>query len=182
MSDIQSEQCLIITAVGPDTHNMLSRLTKSVATAGCHIIESKIQKIGQDIAMFFSVKGTWHGVAKLEAKLPAFAKKAELEIQSRRTHYPIPDFGLPYAVSITCEDKPKVVSEILGLFEKLDIEIDEFSHETYVPPKTSTQVCSIQMRVKLPQNSQIANLREQFYLYCEDADLDASLEPFKIHP
>lgn len=178
---VTQDHYLLLTAIGPDTPGALAHLSKTFAKQNCHIIESKLQRIGQDVAFFAALKGNWHAIAKLEAQLPALEKKTQLSFQSKRTEDPhqFPD-GLPYQAQIIGEDKPGILSALFQFFSKHQIQVDQCSAETFMPPKTTTVMCNMNLLLRIPVGSHLANIRDTFLSYCEDKNLDALLDPLKI--
>lgn len=178
---ITQDHYLILTAIGRDSSGTLAHLSKVFAKHQCDIIETKLQRVGQDLILLIALKGSWHAIAKLEAHLPTLEKRTHLSFQSKRTENPsiLPE-GLPYQAHIIGEDKPGILAALLQFFSKHHIDIDQFSAETFTPPKTRTSMCSLTMLVRIPIGSHLANVRDAFLTFCEEKNLDAMLDPLKI--
>jgi glycine cleavage system transcriptional repressor len=172
---------LILTAIGPDSSVTLSAVSKACSKAECHIVETKTQKIGNDLAILMVLAGSWHALAKLEASLPTIQKKTDLTIQIKRSQTSdIFSDGLPYQVQIVAEDRSGILSDLCAFFSRFAVSIDDCSAETYMPHRSTTRMCSLQMNLRVCAKTHIATLREKFLNYCEDRNLDAVFEPIKL--
>lgn len=171
---------LIVTAVGPEASNLVHNLAKLCVKHSCHIIESKIQRMDQEIALMMAISGQWHNIAKFEAAIPKLKNKANSEIVCKRTLLSeSPAEGLPYQAQIIAQDRPGILAELCSFFSKHSIQIDDCSAETYMPSKSETKMCQLQVNIRIPTKCHLANMRDKFIAYCEELNLDALLEPLK---
>ncbi len=175
-----SKHRIILTAQGSDSANMLGRLADICAKNKCHILESKFQKFGEDLALLMLIEGSWHAIAKLEDHLPQLNKTSDLVFSCRRTQMSSnASSGLPYQAQLIASDRPGILSELCNFFSKNGIQVDECSAETYLPSRSETKMCQLQINIRIPTKSHIATLRDTFMAYCEELNLDALLEPLK---
>ncbi len=171
---------IILTAQGSNSANMLGRLADMCAKNKCHILESKVQKFGDDIALIMLIEGSWHAIAKLEGCLRQINKTTDIVFSCKRTQMlPNPPSGLPYQAQLIASDRPGILSELCNFFSKNGIQVDECNAETYLPSRSETKMCQLQINIRIPTKAHIATLRDTFMAYCEELNLDALLEPLK---
>lgn len=173
-----NQHYLVLTVLGKDHLHLLGDLTKIGKQCGCNVVESKVSKLGSECGMLFHFNGTWSAIAKLEAALPPFAQAQELAIQIKRTTPCDPITTLPYQMSVVAEDRAGILHELAEFFAHRGIRVETMDCETNVT-KNMTRRLSINGLLEIPVKNHIASLREQFLTYCEDRNLDATLEPFR---
>src|SRR5574338_606401 len=66
---------LVVIALGNREPQTLGELSKLAAHSGCSIVNSHMNRLGKASAITLMLTGTWNAIAKLEAALPALAKK-----------------------------------------------------------------------------------------------------------
>jgi len=134
--------------------------------------------LGGEFALLLMVSGSWDAIAKLEAMLPALEEQLELTIISRRTAEKDPGKNkIPYEVNVVALDHPGIVNEVARFFSEQDINIEDLETDCYAAAHTGTPMFSITMVVSLPIDISIAQLRDDFTEFCDNLNLDATLEP-----
>lgn len=134
--------------------------------------------LGGEFALLLMVSGNWDAIAKLEALLPAVEEQLELTIIYKRTNQKDSDKDkIPYEVDVVALDHPGIVNEIAGFFSEQNINIENLETDCYAAAHTGTQMFSIHMVVSLPADISIAQLRDDFTEFCDNLNLDATLEP-----
>lgn len=178
--DKANTKFLVISVLGPDQPNALNELIKLIASCGCNIMDSRVRVLGMELTATLLLSGNWNEIAKLEALLPAIISKLELTIQMRRTG--IKTFAeklLPYNVHISTLDSPGIIYKITQFFTTERIAVNELYADAYLAPYTNAPMVTITMSVSIPAKMLIADLREQFMLFCDDHNLDVVMEPQK---
>lgn len=169
---------LVISAIGPQQQHTISELTLLAARSDCNIENSRICKLGVEVAMIMLVSGNWNTIAKMEAGLALLQEELSLVIVTKRTKMAAPsDDQLPYLAQIIALDHPGIVYEVASFFSRQGIQIEDLSTSTYAASLTGTPMFSLSMRISIPADMSIADLREQFALMCDDMNLDGTLEP-----
>ncbi len=112
--------------------------------------------------------------------LKELAQKLGLAITLRRTNRPASQVSLvPYDVHVVSLDNPGIVCEIADFFSSQAINIISLATDTYAAPHTGAPMVRLFMTISIPKDIHIADLREQFLLFCDDLNLDAIMEPAK---
>ncbi|KOR30926.1 glycine cleavage system protein R [Achromatium sp. WMS2] len=172
---------LALSVLGKDNLGIICNLSKMIADYNCSIEDGRMTVLGGEFAAILLIEGKWNALAKLESALPDFGKQQGLTIVAKRTGEREPPRALvPYAVDVFSLDRPGIIGNLSKFFADHVINIEDIVSSSYVDPRTDTQVCSVHMTVGIPGDVHIASLRDEFMDYCDDLNLDASLEPIKI--
>ncbi len=172
---------LILSALGLNQPDMIRELSRSCLQAGCNLLNTKINVLGEDIAAFFFLSGNWSAIAKMEAALPALRKQWNLDIQTRRTNDCTPTNPLmTYNIQIIAIDRMGMLSEVSHFLQDLLVSVEEISVQTYFS-HTNTRMVSMHLRINVPTNVHLATLREKIMSYCDDNNFDGFIEPLRNH-
>ena len=83
----------------------------------------------------------------------------------------------PYRVDIVSMDHPGIVHDVADFFAQREINIEDMSTATYAAAHTGTPMFSMHVTIAVDAESPIAELRNEFQEFCDDLNLDASMEP-----
>ncbi len=170
---------LVITASGADKLGLVEQLAGRIADCGCNIEESSLAVIGGQFSFITRVSGVWNALSKLEAQLPALAAHLGLAITQQRTGKNEHAAAIPYTVELVTMDQPGIVRSLAAFFTRNGINIEELHSSTSFAPHTGSPLTSIIMTVGIHAKIHIPTLREDFLDYCDDLNLDATLEPMR---
>lgn len=168
---------LIISAVGAYSPEIFQELTRACTQCGCNILNSKMNRLGQDISILLFVSGNWGAIAKTEATLPSLEQKLGLQIYIRRTQDQEQETkAMPYTIQVAAIDKMGILTGLCEFLCRSGIPIEEIAANSYASIN-GTRMANLTFRINIPENTHLATLREQFINYCDDNNLDAYLEP-----
>jgi len=169
---------LVISAIGKDRPGIVNELSKVIVDNGCNIEDSRMTVLGGEFALILMVSGHWGAITRLERQVPVLEKKLELTILARHTEprTAVQDM-VPYTVDVVAMDHPGIVHEIADFFATRDINIEEMSTWTYPAAHTGAPMFSLNMTVSLPAGVHIGRLRDEFTGFCDNLNLDATIEP-----
>lgn len=171
---------LVISALGPSHINIVEELARTAFQCSCHITDSRMSILGQEFAMIVLISGNWSSIAKLEAALPAFQDRLNIQLLVKRTQPRAVDIPLiPYSVQVISVDRAGILLEIAEFFATSGIMLEDLHTEHYLAQRTLTPMFALNMLVNIPEKTHLSSLRERFMLYCEDRNLDAFMEPLK---
>ena len=71
---------LAVSALGPDGPAVVQDLASAVLESGCNILESRISRLGSEIAIQLLVAGNWRTIARLEELLGPTGTELGLDI------------------------------------------------------------------------------------------------------
>jgi glycine cleavage system transcriptional repressor len=169
---------IVLSALGKDRPGIVNDLSKAILEAGCNIEDSRMTVLGGEFAVILLVSGTWNAVAKLEAMAANVAKKLELTISAKHTEpRALKPNAVPYLVDVVSMDHPGIVRDIAEFFSARAINIEDMSTWTYAAAHTGTPMFSLSMTISVPSDQHIGRLRSEFLDFCDDRNLDATLEP-----
>ncbi len=176
-----SEQFIVITCVGKDRPGLVVLLTRHIVNANGNLIDSRMTVLGDDFAIITLVSGTWDTIAKLESSLKNLAEREDLSITTRRTgRRKNEQSSMPYSVDAICVDIPGIANRLAEFFANQRINIEDLTTSRYAAPYTGTPMFSAHIAIAIPDSVHINALREEFFTFCDDNNLDAMLEPLKI--
>lgn len=174
------KQFLVISAIGRDQPGIVKNLTKPITELGANIADSRMTILGGEFAILMLVEGSWDTMAKLEGQLPAAMEKHGLTVLTRRTSEKeqAPE-SLPYLINVVSLDHPGIVSQLAEFFSSRGINIQDLSTDSYPAAHTGSPIFSATMRINIPGNTPINQLREEFLDFCDSLNLDGMMEPSK---
>jgi glycine cleavage system transcriptional repressor len=169
---------LVISALGKDQPGIVNQLTRAIVEAGCNVEDSRMTVLGGEFALMLLVSGVWNAVAKLESQLKAVEKKLDLTLVAKATEArAVKADALPYVVDVVSMDHPGIVQKVAEFFSAREINIEELSSWTYAAAHTGTPMFSLNMTISVPAAQNIGRLRDEFTRFCDEMNLDATLEP-----
>ena len=174
------ESLLVITALGEDKPGIVDKLTETVMTCHCNIIDSRMSVLGGEFAVLLMVAGKWNELTKLEDALGTTSESLGLTIACKRTEKSKPSTNLmPYTVEVISIDQPGIVHELASFFSNRDINIQELNTTQYAAAHTGTPMFALQLTANIAASHHIAGLRDEFLDFCETLNMDATMEPTK---
>jgi len=174
------QQLLVITCVGKDRPGLVDQLTKVILDAKGNLVDSRMTVLGEDFAILTLVSGSWDTIAKLEDSLNSMAENENLSITTRRTEErQVKSDAVPYGVDAVCVDSPGIVHQLAEFFANRNINIEELNTNRYSAPHTGTPMFAVHMAIAVPGGLHLNTLREEFFGFCDEINLDAVLEPVK---
>lgn len=173
-------QQLALLILAEDGATALRRLAEQASAVGCNISEARGTPLGNRTAIVLLTEGTWDAVARLEQGLERLAAQLHIELLSARVEpAPAPSDHIPYAVDLSCADKPGVLSALIDFFIHRKIMIMELTARSYPAAHTGAPLFAVQLNIGIPRDLHLAPLREEFMDFCDGLNLDAILEPIK---
>lgn len=170
---------LVVTALGTDRPNIVHQLTQSLTHCGGNILDTRMTSLGSEFGVMLLIEGSWGAIAKIEASLSVLEEKLALIINVRRTTPRQPRLKtMNYLVHAVTVDREGIINDLAKFFTSQDICIEDVNAHTYLA-HTGTRMSSMTINVNIDMDTHIATLREQFMLYCDALNLDASLEPLR---
>lgn len=170
---------LVVTALGPDKPNVVHQLTNSLTNCGGNILDTRMTALGNEFGIMLLVEGSWGAIAKIESNLFILEDKLDLTINVRRTTPKLPRLKtMSYMAHTVAIDREGIINDLTKFFTAQNILIEDINAHTYLA-HTGTRMSSISMNVNISLNTHIPTMREQFMLYCDALNLDATLEPLR---
>ncbi len=168
----------VVSTIGQDRPGIVNDITAVVHDLNLSIEDSRMTVLGGEFAVLMSVVGGTLPLQRLETKLGKLAEKMDLAFLFRRTDArQNVDGRIPYTVTVTAMDHPGIVHRVAGFFSSQNINIYSLDTVTEPAPHTGTPIFSLVMEVEVPPEIRIVELRDSFFYFCDDQDLDGELRP-----
>jgi glycine cleavage system transcriptional repressor len=74
-------------------------------------------------------------------------------------------------------DQPGVMYEIIEFFSQLNVNIEYLDANSITHQQTP--ILRMEIGIEIPAENNIADIREQFLLFCDELNIDGTMEPFK---
>lgn len=178
MSD--TDEYIVLSAIGADKSGIVNDLSKTVTELTANILDSRMVVMGGEFTIIMMIGGDSLTLDKLEPALQARCEALALQMISRRTQrkQATPD-ALPYQVNAVALDHPGIVNEITGFYTRHDINVEDLKTQNYAAPLTGSPMFALEMVVNVPSRLNLSELKDQFFDFCDELNLDASIEPLR---
>jgi len=150
-------------------------------------VEVSLQQCHTDIldeltVLTLHVIGHWHALAKLEISLPQLAQKHGYQVLMHRSATESQTFEqrlgkIPYSVEWANLASAEVLLAFSTFFSDLAIDVYDIQLQNVYTNPLGIGVAVSTLRILLPIEMDLMDLREQFSLLCESMGIDAYLEP-----
>ena len=168
---------LVISALGSDQPGIINKLSTLILDQDCNIADSRMMVLGGEFAIILLVSGDTTRIGTLEQRLKTEQQRLGLTIISKRTQGRDTDpQRQTCAVEAISLDHPGIVQRLTGFFADRNINIEDLDTDSYPAAHTGTTMFRLQMLIHTPAETDINALREQFIAFCEEMNIDASLE------
>ncbi|NPU91346.1 MAG: glycine cleavage system protein R [Gammaproteobacteria bacterium] len=172
------QEFLVVSAIGEDKPGIINALSQVATESGCNILDTRMTVLGGEFALLMMLNGAEAAIIKASDQFPAVADRFGLTTILKRTQpRRVNQAARPYRVNVVALDHPGIVREIAGFFGNRQINIEEMETGTYAAAHTGTPMFSLEMTVNVPATIPIAGLKDAFVTFCDERNLDASIEP-----
>lgn len=167
--------------IAPKQDIVVDSLIALSAKHNCRVQESRLSLIGEDFSGVMRIAGNWSDIAKLEKTLAKVKSDAVFLLESRRSVADTPSETafLPYLVQVVALDTPPLVNEISYFFSAQNIKIIDLQTDPFQTSHSNTMMLTLSMRINIPADINIADLRERFMVLCDELNVDGIMEPEK---
>jgi len=168
---------LVISALGNDKPGLVNQLSKAILDQGGNISESRMMVLGGEFAIMLLVMGNQDCINNINSKLEEIGSTLGLTIIAKETQsQESKQKRLPYQITVVSMDHPGIVHNITDFLSNRNLNIEEIETKTYPAAHTGTPMFSLEMTISVHADSSVKTLRDEFIVFCDDLNLDASLE------
>ncbi len=172
---------LALTFLGHQQPNLVIRLIQLVSDSSCSVLECHSNIMGNLSAGHMMIYGDWHEIAKLENTLKQLGPEPGLQISlSRAEEWELNQPLVPYTIEVYAPDRPGIMQELTHFLKTQNILITQIKTNRCRASKMMTDLFCVNLGIAIPTNAHIISLREEFLDFCDNANIDAILEPVKI--
>lgn len=171
---------ITIAFIARNQNTAIEQLVHLTAKTQCYIEESRFTILGSEFAGILQVAGNWNAIAKFETALTNIKNDQTLTIDHKRTKIiRLEGDFLPYMAQVVALDTPDLVYEITSFFNAQDIHIIDLQTDPFKTAHTDTTMLTLSLRLNVPAQLSISDLRERFMILCDDLNVDGIVEPEK---
>ena len=169
---------IALSVLGDYSPEAIGLLIKWVTQADCQILDSNFSKLGEKLGGFILIAGFWHQLAKFEHGLEQLGQDFNLKFQVQRTDRASAESScdLVYSVYGLARDEPGMIDAMIGFFAGLGVTILEAISYVHSARYTGTQMLTMSLLISLAAEIDVADLRDQFALLCDDLNIDGMIE------
>jgi glycine cleavage system transcriptional repressor len=172
------ERKYVMTAVGPDSPGIVARMSGLLTEQGFNLEDSRMAVLGGEFAVILLVSST----AQKGPSLPDLVSDLEtltgMSITARETAGAAGGkAGLPFLVRGYAMDHPGIVHTLAQEVAELGANIEEMETTTRPAPVTGTPLFDVRMRISLPFDVSITDLRRRMIEAGGRRNIDVSVEP-----
>ena len=174
-------QKLLITIFTQCSDQFLSQICQIIAEHKGNLIESRLNDITGESVYTLAIDGSWDVIAKCENALLQYCRDHSLQmIHKRIEHTTYEGHYLNYQVQATGINDVGILSKLVDFFVNRKIRIQEIASNDYAAAPSDTPCFIITMLIMIPADTIISQLREHFFEYSEQYNLDVAIEPEKL--
>ncbi|PIP80795.1 MAG: glycine cleavage system protein R [Gammaproteobacteria bacterium CG22_combo_CG10-13_8_21_14_all_40_8] len=171
---------LVVSALGENRPGLVNELSDVASKVGCSIVDSRMTVLGNEFGILMLLTGEWNALAKMEHQLPLLANRLGLTTMIKRTTQTKKETDkLPYQIQVIARDNQGIIRDISHFFYQLNMDIIDIHSDTYPAPHTGAPMVELNLLVNLPTSVLIADIRELFSQFCDEENLDASMDPLR---
>jgi glycine cleavage system transcriptional repressor len=168
---------VVITAVGDDRTGIVNELSDEILKDGGNIEDSRMALLGGAFTIIMLVAGEPEAIHKLISRIPVIEKSLGMTMVIKETEPRRRDASLlPYRIDVVSMDHPGIVHDVADFFANRGINIEDMSTATHPAAHTGTPVFSMHLTIAVDADSPIAELRHEFQDFCDDLNLDSTME------
>ena len=172
------QEYLVISAIGEDKPGIINALSQAATENRCNILDTRMTVLGGEFALLMMLNGQGPDLDAAERALAPVAEAFGLTTILKRTGpRKSGQPSRPYRVEVVALDHPGIVREIASFFSTRTLNIEEMETGAYAAAHTGTPMFSLEMTVNIPASTSIAGLKEAFLDFCDERNLDATIEP-----
>ena len=175
------KQYLAISLLAEEQPQLLLNIAAIISQTHCTFETTRMVTLGARACYAFLAAGTWDGLHKLETQQRQYCQSHKIAMSFARTNKPAPKAQklLCYTLELMTHEKAGVLHDIARFLHTEKIETDEIFASTF-HSRTGTLMSQLVMRVLIPADLSLTDLRERFMTLCEQLNVDAALEPERI--
>lgn len=171
---------LNIAFISADQYSVINDLIQLTAKHHCHVEESRITVLGSDFAGILRVGGNWNAIAKIEAALTKLKNKATFLLEVKRCDpWKLTGDHLPYLAQVVGLNTPGLIPAIARFYSDQQIQLIDLQTDPFKTSHSETTMITLSMRINIPAEINIADLRERFMILCDELNIDGIIEPEK---
>jgi glycine cleavage system regulatory protein len=165
---------LVMTIIGKDRTGLVESVASMVAEHGGNWLESRMCRLGGEFAGILRIHVPAEKQAALIAALNGLQKQGLNVVVSAGQDGVVSGEGQFTALEIVGHDRPGIIREIARALASQRVNVEELSSELVSAPMSGEILFKAQARLQLPENCNMAALREELETIAADLMVDIS--------
>lgn len=176
----QEKEFLVLSALGTDRPGIVAEVTEFLDGYGVNVEDSRMAVLGGEFALMMLVSGTPEEIARVSANVDALQAKSGLHIRPRPTNAPYQyraAGSVPYVVHAYAMDHEGIVHAIASALSHRGVNIVSLETSTYPAPVSGTPLFRMELRMDVPHEVPIGQLRDDLERVAASENVDVELKP-----
>jgi glycine cleavage system transcriptional repressor len=180
MSSPNKDERIVVVGAFCPSLSLWNTLLDQVIQTEVSVTQSELRRRLNTFHFQFEVSGEWHQLAKFETQLKAEQNKLadgtvlhyhRALLKAEETLY------IPYYAEVTSIFNVDLIVLLSQFFDAERILLQEMSVDRFVEGRTFVPLQTIRVKVWIPIDIHLPELRESFMLFCEQYNVDGIFEP-----
>ncbi|WP_199608881.1 glycine cleavage system protein R [Flocculibacter collagenilyticus] len=169
---IQTNQQLVITAVGTDRSGIVNQLTSLVSECSCNILDSRMAIFGAEFTLIMFVAGDMSAVSRLESMIPALGVELELLTVTKRTSSQLMvKSGFRYEIEFSGKDKPGTLSAVTAFLAENSINIMALKSNTQNTISENESFSTTNIEINSQEDIAQSTIEDEFDALCDSLNV-----------
>lgn len=165
----------LLTFVGPDRPGIVEAISGILSENRFNIEDSRMAVLGGEFAMILLVAGD----QLIDPLIPELERRSGMTIHCRpTTGAGSANRGIPFEVRGYAMDHPGIVHALAREIAAFGANIEEMETSTQPAPVTGTPLFDVRMRVSLPPEVSVKEVRKRLSEIGDEQNIDVGMEPF----
>jgi len=171
-------QQLIVNAIGPDRPGIVGQFTGHLHEGGANVIESRMVNLRGQFAIIALFEAEDAAAENLRQSLPVLAKEIGMRLTITGAEGPaltVP--GVPFKLKTYSMDQPGILHGVSDVLRAYGVNIEDLSARQESAAFMGTPLFLMEMRLTVPPNVPIKELRARLQSSCDALNCDVDFEP-----
>ena len=170
------DEQLVITALGDDRPGIVDELSNALFKHKLNIEDSRMSVLGGEFAVLLLVGGPEPAIDDFIADIAGLEESLNMKIMVKRTRSEAKQSAMVTStVKVVAIDNPGIVHKLASFFSSRQINIVDLNTERYAAAHTATPMFAVDMKISVPAETPLEQLRDEFIDMCDELNLDASM-------
>jgi glycine cleavage system transcriptional repressor len=169
---------MILNAIGPDRPGIVGEFTGHLHTCGANILDSRMVNLRGQFAMIVLIEADRDTVARLHSSFPRAAEAMGLRLTCVEGDVPArPIPGIPFKLKTYSMDQPGILHRVSEVLREYGVNIEDLVARQESAPFMGTPLFQLEMRLTVPADVSIRELRGKLDSLCDVLNCDVDFEP-----
>ena len=169
---------LIVNALGPDRPGIVDQFTGYLHAGGANVLDSRMVNLRGQFAIIVLFEAEDDAAAGFHQSLPALAETMGLRSSLSDVDAPVTAMaGIPFKLKTYSMDQPGIVHRVSEILRAYGVNIEDLTARQESAPFMGTILFLMEMRLTVPPNVSIGELRARLQALCDSLNCDLDFEP-----